>query len=457
MSRQKPDLQWVRIDAPDAGRTQGSETAALAGEPFPPREAGDIVDLTSSIRIHGILSPLLLRRLEGRLQVVCGYRRYLAARAAGLEEVPAMVVDIGDAEAIRSYLTENAIRRPVDPRAEEAAIQLLRSLRDRSRSTGDEGATAAEDALPIERRLRLESVASAMRAAARMRTLSDDDEDAIARESAGDPRVRPAPSPADLAWRLLERMESFLEDVLRQRKIDVRRANSIADILLEVVDLGPLDWRPLARGGEGDLTASHSLLAGALCARTASVLGWNDDDARTLVLGGILHDVGMVFLQKPSLRSPRALTPAERGELEGHTRIGCALVSGAGAWRREVALATRDHHERWNGTGYPEGKRGPDVDLHPRLLAPLDTFAALIMPRPHRDALGPDVALERLSKAFELGLYDPALVPIIKRALDPLPRPSLGRQVFAHPSTSPARNSVEMGSTLATMLSKEST
>jgi HD-GYP domain-containing protein (c-di-GMP phosphodiesterase class II) len=250
-------------------------------------------------------------------------------------------------------------------------------------------------------------------------------------------------------------MESFLADGFRRRAIDARRANSITDILLEVIDLGPLDWRPFAHGGEGDLTAPHSLLTGALAARVASVIGWSDADTRTLVLGGILHDVGMVFLQKPSLRSPRTLTPAELGELEGHTRIGCALIAGTGAWRREVALAARDHHERWNGTGYPEGKRGAEVDIQPRLLAPIDTFAALIMPRPHRDALPPTVAFERLSKAFELGLYDPALVPILAKAFGST---ATGPQVFCHTPVSPSPgNSVEMEGGLATMLSKEST
>lgn len=455
MPREKPDLRWVRIDRVVAGATE--DAVPFAEAPFPPRDPGDLVDLTSSIRLHGILSPLLLRPIDVGLQVVCGYRRYLAARAAGLVEIPAMVVEIGDAEAIRSYLSENAIRRPIDPRAEEDAIQLLRSLRDRSRPPAAGGQTAEPEALPIERQIRLESVASAMRAAARTRNLSEDD--GMAREDGEAWGSRPSPSAEDFAWRLLERMESFLGDVLHERRIDVRRANSIADILLEIIDIGPLDWCPLARGGEGDITAAHSLLAGALCARTASVLGWNEDDTRTLVLGGVLHDVGMVFLQKPGLRSPRTLSPAERGELEGHTRIGCALVAGTGAWRREVALAARDHHERWNGTGYPEGRRETDVEIHPRLLAPIDTFAALIMPRPHRDALGPAVAFERLSKAFELGLYDPALVPILTKVLGPPARASLGPQVFVHPHApaAPARNSVELGGGLATMLAKEST
>jgi HD-GYP domain-containing protein (c-di-GMP phosphodiesterase class II) len=454
MSREKPDLLWVRMDGAVAGATEGA--VSFAEEPFPPREPGDLIELVSSIRLHGILSPLLVRPLDGKLQVVCGYRRYLAARAAGLVEIPALVAELDDAEAIRSYLSENGIRRPIDSRAEEEAIQLLRSLRDRSRTLpGDEA--VEPEALPIERQLRLESVASAMRAAARMRYLSGDEESA--REEGDAERSRPRPSPEDLAWRLLERMESFLGDVLRERKIDVRRANSITDILLEVVDLGPLDWRPLARGGEGDITAVHSLLTGALCARTASVLDWSGEDSRTLVLGGVLHDVGMVFLQKPSLRSPRTLSPAERGELEGHTRIGCALIGGAGAWRREVSLVARDHHERWNGTGYPEGKRGAEVEIYPRLLAPLDTFAALIMPRPHRDALSPNVAFERLSKAFELGLYDPALVPILTMALGPDTRASRSPSVFLHPGapTASVRNSIELGGGLATMLSKEST
>ena len=454
MSREKPDLRWVRVDGGVAG--EADAVVSFIEEPFPPRDPGDLIELVSSVRLLGILSPLLLRPVDGKLQVVCGYRRYLAARAAGLAEIPVLIAQLDDAEAIRSYLAENATRRSIDARAEEDAVQLLKSLRDRSRPVAG-GQPPETDALPVDPQLRLETVASAMRAAARTRNFSDGEGSGGEDGEAG--YSRPRPSPEDFAWRLLERMESFLGDVLRERRIDVRKANSITDILLEVVDLGPFDWRPLARGGEGDITAVHSLLTGALCARTASVLGWSEEDSRTLVVGGVLHDVAMVFLQKPSLRSPRTLSPAERGELEGHTRIGCALIAGAGAWRREVSLVARDHHERWNGTGYPEGKRGAEVEIHPRLLAPLDTFAALIMPRPHRDALSPSVAFERLSKAFELGLYDPALVPILTKVLGPAARMSRSTSVFLHPDapTASVRNSVELGGSLTTMLSKEST
>jgi hypothetical protein len=438
MSRDKTELRWVRIDAP----VDGELDLVLADQAFPPRDPGDIVDLMSSVRLHGILSPLLVRRIDGRLEVVCGYRRFLAARAAGLTEVPVMIAELDDAQAIRAYLSENLVRRPLDPRAEEGAVGLLRSLRHGARAPGDLG-EAMRDAIAAARRVRLETIAGAARTANR---------DAMP----GETDARDPLRASEVAWRLLERMEGFLGDIARTKRIEVRRANSMADILLELVELGPVDWQPLARGGDGDLTAAHSLLSAALCARAATVLGWNEADTRSFVLGGLLHDTGMVFLQRPSIRSPRGLTPAERGELEGHTRIGCALVSGTGAWRNEVAIAARDHHERWNGSGYPEGRKGATVDLQPRLLAPLDTFASLVMPRPHRDALSPDAAFGRIAKAVELGLYDPGLLPILARIVGPERDAARAPRILAAPLPL-AGNSVEMGGDLATMLSEEST
>ena len=103
-------LRWIPI-----GEDAGCDgTLKVLQTPFPIRDLGGVDDLTESILRHGILSPLLVREVSGALQVVCGYRRYRAAIAAGLTTMPVLLSELTDAEALRCYLSEQIVRERVD-------------------------------------------------------------------------------------------------------------------------------------------------------------------------------------------------------------------------------------------------------------------------------------------------------------------------------------------------------
>ena len=413
MSRRQRDLAWIPID--------NASTAILEEEPYPPRTAGDLTDLTSSIRIHGVISPLVLRQKGEKLQVICGYRRLLAARAAGLEEVPAQVAVMEDAEAIRFHLSENLVHRPIDPRAEEEALLLLQALRADASRVGAEDVQAS----PYPRVL-----------------------------FAGAKKAEGAEAMQDA----LLRTDDLLERLRRDRKLDVAEADAIADALSDLHERGvELDLRELVRPGAVARLALHSLATAALSLELARILEWDASDRRRLLIASLLHDVGMVFIDRVSFEAARPLGQSERAALESHTRIGCALITASGGWEPEVALAARDHHERWNGDGYPSRRKTFESSRTGRLVAPLDTLAALVMPRAHRDALAPERAAERVQKAFELGLFDPSLATSFRRALSVSSLWCLARPLHPVPAHRLAGNSVEMDGPLATMLSKEST
>jgi putative nucleotidyltransferase with HDIG domain len=440
MSMENRDLTWVNLDVLLSG-----EKTADAG-PFPPRDAGEVSDLMSSILIHGVISPILVRRrphLARPLEIVCGYRRCLAARAAGLTSVPALVADIDDAEAIRCYLTENLARQPMEAASEESAIETLQTLRWRTEiSAGDVPAEAVEDQPP------------AAEAAIGETSLPDIE---IA-PPAGDPGqadselFMPPEAATVLAEGLIEEMDTFLDEAALNRQLSPATAERLIDrVLLLASTAGPIDWPALA-ASSGRTLASHSVLVAAIAAHVAARLGWGPVEVRNFTTGALLHDVGMVFIRNPDIRAARALEPEERMPLASHARIGYALIAGARSWPSEVALAARDHHERWNGTGYPSGRRGGEIAFFPRLLAPLDTYAALIMPRPHRGPLLPPFALERVARAFELGQFDPQILVPLVRHLGPAAVPFIGSSA----ATEDTGNSVELSPDLVTMLSKES-
>ena len=80
----------------------------------------------------------------------------------------------------------------------------------------------------------------------------------------------------------------------------------------------------------------------------------------------------MVFLESPTFAQARALREEERELLTRHTKIGATLIEVCGAWHEDVAVCARDHHERFNGRGYPEGTAGEEIPRVAQLLAYLE-------------------------------------------------------------------------------------
>jgi HD-GYP domain-containing protein (c-di-GMP phosphodiesterase class II) len=448
MNKTRRELTWIATGngSPD---TTG---LPVMDEPFPPRQPGDLSELISSIRLHGVISPLLVRRQGTTLQVICGYRRYLAAKTAGLSEVPAVIVELEDAEAIRCYLEEQVARKPFGLVEQEEVLKLLEALREEG---GPSAASVSGAGLLPETETRETSAPAGWSDSPAMRRSMLSVRETSSRLSlsgldAPEVELRPRGAPAAMgpsALQILKRVESFFSSIRSSRSIEVTEAERIAeDIVALVSSPSPPDLRALCIPGAMEVVPSHSILVAALAARVARFMDWEAVKERDFVLGGLLHDAGMVFLTTPSLREPRALTDEERCEVQSHTRIGCALVASARAWSQDVAYCARDHHERWNGSGYPDGRSGFEISFAGRLLGFLDTYAALVTCRPHRNALEPPFALERLSKALELGLFDPSLYFLLREVLPG--SPGTGSRVVLPPTTT-AENSVELEEEMA--------
>jgi len=460
----KQELKWIRV-SPTGEQVTGKQARdmGLLDQPFPPREAGDLTDLTSSVRLHGILSPLLLRQSGNHLQIVCGYRRYLAARSAGISQVPALIARLGDAEAIRSYLSEDVIRRPLTPQGQDDTLQMLKELRD-GMTEGLQGAPISPMAITrpeagVELPVRQVSRApAASRLDTPVRDLGTGQVPPSRAASRGVEARDVTQSQDDHgALKLLQRMRNFLDVVRASKTISVPEAEALLDDVLNIVETyDSHDLSRLSAHEDGDFLASHSILVTALCARAGKYIGWKGAPYRSFLLGGLLHDVGMVLVRQAEIHSPQSLPQEERTRIESHTRIGCALISATRAWDNDVAHAARDHHERWNGSGYPDGKKGTGVAFSGRLIGFLDTYASLITPRPHRDALTPAAARQRLGKALELGLFDVSLYTILHEVLSSLP----GAATFPKAAETPTQGSgkgIELKGELVTMLSKGST
>ncbi len=138
-------------------------------------------------------------------------------------------------------------------------------------------------------------------------------------------------------------------------------------------------------------------------------LGLPAEDLAALRRGGFLHDVGKIGISDAVLLKAGPLTPSEFAEMKTHTEIGDALCAPLRSLRH-VRPIVRSHHERLDGSGYPEGLRGDAVPLLAHLVGIVDVYDALTSKRPYRDALSDEVARGYLAEDVTRGRFAPAYV-----------------------------------------------
>lgn len=137
----------------------------------------------------------------------------------------------------------------------------------------------------------------------------------------------------------------------------------------------------------------------------------------TVLLGGLLHDAGKLFVPREILASDQKLTAAEFTVMRDHPRRGAVLLEHLG-FDDAVVAAARDHHERWSGGGYPTGR--PAMLLSPlsRAVAAADAFSAMIEPdRPYRRTLTMEEALTEMD-ACRGTQFDPTTVDLLHAGMD---------------------------------------
>lgn len=156
---------------------------------------------------------------------------------------------------------------------------------------------------------------------------------------------------------------------------------------------------------------AHRVRLGHLAEALALHLGLDADSARQLRLAAPLHDIGELDAGDTGREPPWPLTAdEERHRRRGQPRRGAALLSGSSlplfALAAEIAL---HHRERWDGSGYPEGLGGETIPLTGRIVAAVDYFDALTMPRNYRPARADDRALAMLAEQAG-SAFDPRVV-----------------------------------------------
>ena len=201
--------------------------------------------------------------------------------------------------------------------------------------------------------------------------------------------TRPVVAGDDVAYR---RLDAAYQQSLRYaqdvRRLYVQLQRGVYQSLLGLAN---------ALEAKDPYTRGHSERVSRLGRRLAATLDLEAHGVEVVAQAGLLHDLGKIGVPEHVLRKPGRLDTGEWEQMKRHPLIGAGIVApleffGAGA------LVIRHHHERVDGSGYPDGLRGDDIPIGARVVAVADVFDALTSDRPYRKAMTTAAALEQLGR-----------------------------------------------------------
>jgi len=160
----------------------------------------------------------------------------------------------------------------------------------------------------------------------------------------------------------------------------------------------------------------HAARVADLAATIATKLGLVDSEVETIRVAGRLRDLGMIGIRDEVLNKQGPLSQPELAHVRDHVVVGARILAPLGNLAH-VADIVRSHHERWDGTGYPEGLAGTAIPLAARVLHVADVFDALTSPRPYQQPVSQQEALERIAQLAGQA-FDAAVVEALVWAVE---------------------------------------
>ena len=209
------------------------------------------------------------------------------------------------------------------------------------------------------------------------------------------------------------RVEQFVREEVAARTIELdeervafhRASIEIAETLIRAMEAKDVFLR------------GHAQRVAELAAAIAEELGLDADTVEHVRLAGRLHDVGKIGIRESVLNKPGKLTPEEYEHVKDHVRIGLDILSPLLSHLGPVLDYIRDHHEHWDGGGYPRGLAGEGISLGGRILTAADAFDALISRRAYRDGVEACIAMQVLEQTVGQ-LLDPRVFATLKQVVD---------------------------------------
>jgi putative nucleotidyltransferase with HDIG domain len=146
-----------------------------------------------------------------------------------------------------------------------------------------------------------------------------------------------------------------------------------------------------------EYTMDHSTRVADYSVEIAKQLQLQPIEIEVIYAAGILHDIGKIGVKDHILQKPGALTHEEWHEVREHVNLGVQILKGIGGFEGVTSMVA-DHHERWDGKGYPSGKQAEEITLGGRILAVADAYDAMTSQRIYRNPLSQEEAQQELKR-----------------------------------------------------------
>jgi cyclic di-GMP phosphodiesterase len=167
--------------------------------------------------------------------------------------------------------------------------------------------------------------------------------------------------------------------------------------------------------GRDRYTGDHCKRLGQYAVKIGKTLGLGQEDLETLWLGGIFHDLGKIAVSDSVLNKPAPLTPEELTVMRTHPAVGANLCKTMRTMERVIPLI-RHHHEKLDGSGYPDHLAGKEIPLLVRIITVVDVYDALATARPYRKALPHETVMTIMREEVAKGWWDRDIVEMLESA-----------------------------------------
>ena len=203
---------------------------------------------------------------------------------------------------------------------------------------------------------------------------------------------------------------SQVPDIGKQVENIVDELFTNRDIMINMLDLSSYD----------NYTCSHSLNVAILSIVLAMGMGFPRSETVGIGAGALLHDIGKVFVNKSILQKNGPLTDEEFDIIRKHPKDGFDYISKRYNIPLRHCATILDHHEKFDGSGYPNKKKGTEISLFGRICAVADVYDALASKRPYREAIPPCECVEYIMGSSDTQ-FDPKVVDIFSQRIAPYP------------------------------------
>ena len=172
--------------------------------------------------------------------------------------------------------------------------------------------------------------------------------------------------------------------------------NAIIDVIVMAVEI------------RDPYTSGHQKRVAELAAAIGREMGLTKEEIDGIRMAGVIHDLGKISVPAEILSMPRKLTNLEFSLVKTHSQIGYDILKDV-QFAQPVAIMVLQHHERLDGSGYPNGAKGDDILMGSRVIAVADVVEAIASHRPYRPALGIRTAIDEIKKLSNV-IYDGRVV-----------------------------------------------